>query len=70
MKTMKFKTNINCESCVKAVTPALKSNKKIYSWNVDTQNPNKILTVQGDIDAAEVASIITSIGYKAEETKE
>lgn len=66
MKTLKFKTNINCGGCVKAVTPALDADKRIRSWKVDTNDPDRILTVEGDIDAAEVAAKISSVGFKAE----
>ena len=46
MNTLQFKTNINCGGCVARVTPKLNETKGIVSWNVDTDNPEKILTVQ------------------------
>jgi copper chaperone len=46
MKTLQFKTNINCSGCVARVTPKLNETKGIVSWKVDTDNPDKILTVQ------------------------
>jgi len=45
MKTLKFKTNINCSGCVAGVTPFLNKIEGI-SWNVDTENEDKILTVE------------------------
>lgn len=48
MKTLKFKTNIKCSGCVAQVTPHLNAEKSIAHWQVDTANPEKILTVQGD----------------------
>ena len=45
MTTLKFKTTINCGGCIKAVTPALNDKVGAGNWQVDTANPNKILTV-------------------------
>jgi len=45
MITLKFKTNINCGGCIKAVTPHLDKAEGVKSWSVDTVNPDKILTV-------------------------
>ena len=45
MKTFKFKTNINCSGCVTGVTPFLNKLEGI-NWKVDTENPEKILTVE------------------------
>jgi copper chaperone len=63
-----FKTNINCGGCIAAVTPFLNGSDKIKHWEVDTQNPDKILTVEtDDISAEKVSEIINSAGYKAQE---
>ncbi len=40
-QTLKFKTNINCGSCVAAVKPHLDNATDIISWSVDTENPDK-----------------------------
>ena len=48
METLKFKTNINCGGCVKAVTPQLNQVDSIASWQVDTDNPDKILEVTSE----------------------
>lgn len=50
MKTLKFKTNINCGSCIKSVTPFLNEVDNIDLWKVDTENPDKILEVTLDDD--------------------
>lgn len=67
MNKMKFKTNINCASCVGAVSEALKSDNRIFAFNVDTAHPDKILTVQGELDAPEVVIKVQSVGFEAEE---
>lgn len=50
MKTVKFKTNINCGSCIKSVTPFLNEVDNVDLWRVDTENPDKILTAELDDD--------------------
>jgi copper chaperone len=68
MKTIKFKTNINCGSCVRAVTPHLNKLEGISEWQVDTNDPDKILEVKSDtVDAENVKATIERAGFKAEE---
>lgn len=67
MNTLKFKTTINCGSCVAKVTPVLNEQENIEKWSVDTENPNKVLTVEGEnIDEADLVKALSKIGYKAE----
>lgn len=67
MNTLKFKTTINCGACVAKVTPLLDNQEHIDEWEVDTENPNKILTVKGEnIDEADLVKSLQKIGYKAE----
>ena len=68
METIKFKTNINCMGCVKAVTPHMEKTKGINSWQVDTESPDKILTVESEgLQSAEVKQVVENAGFKAEE---
>jgi copper chaperone CopZ len=70
MKTLTFKTTINCGGCVGAVTPILKSIKSIAEWNVDIKNPSKILTVTGEhLSSHEITEAIEQAGYQIEEVK-
>jgi len=63
----KYKTNINCGGCVASITPHLNANAKIKSWEVDTANPQKVLTVETDTLSDEaVREIVVKAGYKAE----
>lgn len=67
MEKLTFKTNINCSGCVKAVTPHMENTKGINSWKVDTESPNKVLTVEADgIDADDVIDLIEKAGFKAQ----
>lgn len=69
METLKFKTNINCSGCVKAITPHLEKAEGVSSWKVDTDNPGKILTVEAEgVDADDVIEIVEKAGFKAETT--
>lgn len=68
METYKFKTTINCGSCVRAVTPHLNKLEGVKEWNVDTDNPDKILAVKADAsDAATIQNTVEKAGFKAEQ---
>lgn len=66
-KTLKFKTNINCGSCVKSVSGFLNEVTSIEKWEVDTANPNKILTVEGDgVTEKEILDTVYEAGFDIE----
>lgn len=68
MKTLEFKTNINCGGCVAKVTPVLNKTEGIAEWNVDTANKSKVLTVTTDsLSAQEVIATVEKAGFKAQE---
>jgi copper chaperone len=65
MKTLQFKTNINCGGCIKAVTPTLNEQAGAGNWQVDTANPDKILTVTTDkLTSSEVVQAVEQAGFK------
>lgn len=67
MNTLKFKTTINCSACVAKVTPVLEAQENIQNWDVDTTNPDKILTVNSDdLDEEDLVKSLQKIGFKAE----
>lgn len=67
MKTIKFKTNINCGSCIKSVTPALNELDNVDLWSVDTENPDKVLTVELDDDnETVVVEAVQRAGFEIE----
>ena len=67
MKTLQFKTNINCGNCVRTVTGFLNDVKEIQKWEVDTDNPEKILTVEGDAVTTEaVVEAVEDAGFDIE----
>src|SRR4051812_14841656 len=65
MKTMRFRTDLNCGSCVAAVTPLLDGERSIEHWHVDTQAPEKVLTVEGErVSADQVRSLVAQAGFR------
>tara|TARA_R110002096_G_scaffold162994_2_gene330314 strand:- start:1172 stop:1384 length:213 start_codon:yes stop_codon:yes gene_type:complete len=67
MKTLKFKTNINCGGCVSKVTPFLNKQEGVEGWKVDTDNPDKILTIESNgATEEEVKITLQKVGFKAE----
>jgi len=66
MKIIEFKTNINCANCIKTVTPFLNKLEEVDDWKVDTENADKILTVEGDdFTAEEIISTLKDAGFNA-----
>jgi copper chaperone len=70
METLKFKTNIKCSGCIATVTPHLNKLTEIESWEVDTNHPDKILTVSSeDLSSEQIISKLAEAGYNAETIK-
>ena len=65
MQTLQFNTTINCANCLRAVTPTLNAEPAIQSWQVDTANPNKVLTVTSDLSPAQVVALVEEAGFEA-----
>lgn len=71
METLKYKTNINCGGCVATVTPYLDKLEGIQQWEVNTDDPNKILTVSGEnLQDAAIQQAVEEAGFNAERTAE
>ena len=67
MKTVQFKTNINCGNCIKSVTPFLNELDNVDLWKVDTDNPDKILTVElDDTNENTVIKAVKKAGFNIE----
>ncbi len=67
MKTFKFKTNINCNGCVNAVTPLLSKISNIRSWQVDIDDPYKILSVDTEDQSDElIRKAVLKAGFEIE----
>ena len=66
METIKLKTTIKCSGCVAQVTPYLNEALGEDKWEVDTNDPSKVLTVVGETDHSKVIKAVEKAGYKAE----
>jgi copper chaperone len=66
METIKFKTTIKCSGCVATATPFLNEALGENNWEVDTNNPSKVLTVSGEKDQAKIIQVVEKAGFKAE----
>lgn len=64
MKTKKYKTDINCDSCVRNVMPYLNSVSDIEWWEVDTNSREKVLTVKGTFNEEEVEKAVKEAGFQ------
>ena len=59
MSTLRFKTTINCANCIRSITPVLNQEVGANNWQVDTANPNKILTI--DAASANVPQLVKAV---------
>jgi copper chaperone len=67
MKEYTFKTNINCGSCIRSVTGFIEEVPGLQEWRVDTENPEKILTVKGDnLSKEAVVEAVEDAGFDIE----
>jgi copper chaperone len=70
MSTLQFKTNINCGGCVARVTPRLNETKGVRSWKVDTDHPDKILTLETEtLDSDSIIAVVKKMGFNIEPLK-
>ncbi|MHA7128696.1 heavy-metal-associated domain-containing protein [Algoriphagus namhaensis] len=66
MKTLKFKTNINCGNCLAKVTPILDAEPRVKSWEVDLDAEDRVLTVESeDMSAEDVFKTVIKAGFIA-----
>ena len=68
METLQFKTTIKCSGCIEKVTPYLNETAGENNWEVDLQNPQKVLTIPNaeQLNSSEVVEALAKAGYKAE----
>lgn len=68
METLQFKTTIKCSGCIEKVTPYLNETVGENNWEVDLQNPQKVLTIPNaeQLQSGEVVEALAKAGYKAE----
>lgn len=65
MEELKFKTNINCTGCLSKVSPQLDNKKGIEKWEVNLEDPKKILTVKSNSVSQEmIIDVVEKVGFK------
>lgn len=65
MSKQSYKTNLNCGQCVAAVKPYLDQAPEIDSWSVDTNHPDKILTLSGtDLSCDQIRQLVSESGFQ------
>jgi copper chaperone len=70
MENLKFKTNINCTGCLSKVSPQLNNEKGIKEWDVNLDNPEKILTVKSNSASEEaIINAVKKVGFKIERVR-
>ncbi|WP_316820750.1 heavy metal-associated domain-containing protein [Pedobacter gandavensis] len=69
METLKFKTNIKCAGCISTVSPHLDALTEVSKWEVDTNNPDKILTVKAasELNGKLIQDTLKNAGFQAEQ---
>ena len=68
METLQFKTTIKCSGWIEKVTPYVNETAGENNWEVDLQNPQKVLTIPNadKLQSSEVVHALAKAGYKAE----
>lgn len=67
MPVFKFKTSLNCGGCVAKIKKTFDENPSIKWWNVETDNPDKPLTVEtDDLQPEHIVEALSKLGYRAE----
>lgn len=68
--TYKYSSNIHCSGCVASVSPVLDEFPSVESWKVDTQNKQKILTIEGEnLDEHTLKEKLAKIGFEIKPMK-
>jgi copper chaperone len=66
MKTLTFKTNIQCGNCLSKVSPKLKEQSGIETWSVDLQDPDRTLTVTTEnLEPDDIKKAVLKAGFIA-----
>ena len=68
MKILTFTSNIACNGCLSKVKPFLDELEGLANWQVDIENPQKILRVETDeLSAEQIQEAVAKAGYRLEE---
>ena len=68
MKILTFTSNIACNGCLSKVKPFLDELEGVIKWEVDIENPQKILTVQSnELSVDQIQEAVIKAGYQLED---
>ena len=68
MKVFTFTSNIACNACLSKVKPLLDELDGVTKWEVDVNNPQKILTVESEeLSAEQIQEAVAKAGYQLKE---
>ena len=68
MISVLIKTNIKCSGCVNKATPFLNEAIGEDNWEVDTNTPDKVLTISNEmVSVEEVKKAVEKAGFTAVE---
>ncbi|MEX2336020.1 MAG: hypothetical protein WD555_01970 [Fulvivirga sp.] len=66
MKLLQFKTDMNCECCVRSLVPYMAAIKGMEYWDVNIYVPEKTLKVGGNVSRHEVTEAVEKAEFKIE----
>ena len=66
MNKKQYKTSAKCAGCVKAIAGKLNEILPESAWSIDLNSPDRILTVNADIDDDAVINAVKAAGFKIE----
>lgn len=69
MNKITFKTTIHCGNCIKAVTNFLNEVAGVEHWEVDTEHPDKLLSVEGTASPAAIIEAVEDAGFDISELR-
>ena len=68
MKVFTFTSNIACNACLSKVKPFLDELDGVTKWEVDVNNPQKILIVESEeLSAEQIQEAVAKAGYQLKE---
>lgn len=63
--TTTFRTNLRCSACEDKIRPLFDAEPGIDGWSVDLSNPDKPLTVKGNVSSNRISALLEKAGYRS-----
>lgn len=58
-----YASNIKCGNCIEKVTPKLNALAGENKWKVDLSSPQRLLTLEVDLDENAINEALKEVGY-------